>query len=68
MTKQELYHATGVGSYYDKSYKTWVAVWPQKLKEDEGKAQTTMLKVFWNKEDDLKSVIDAIHNKKTITL
>jgi hypothetical protein len=65
MNKNELYYATGVGSYYDRSYRSWVAVWPQKLKEDEGLYQTTMMKVFWGKQDDLLDVIKRIQDKKT---
>ena len=64
MNKQELYHVSGVGSYYDKSYQSWVAVWPQKLKEDEGLQQTTMMKVLWSKDDSLLSVVDRIRAKK----
>lgn len=64
MTKNDLYKLTGVGSYYDQSYRCFVACWPQKLAEDQGKNQTTMMKVLWVKEDCLEVIAEKIREKK----
>jgi hypothetical protein len=64
MTKQELYKASGVGSYFDRSYRSFVAIFPIKLQEDIGKYQTTMAKVLWDKEDRLEDIVSRINAKK----